>query len=126
MRRARTISNFKLSGLWILQHWLHGSYKQGTTDHPPKLQAVQPIGARYTRRLHQQGHRIQKRVQPASYPSLLSLKSLHLCIIVSLRGRMGGGGVTDSKSAVSRISQLSPSRLVLEDVTVANFSRHKC
>jgi hypothetical protein len=40
-------SNFKLPRLW-LQHWLQGGYKQGTPDHPRRLQAVQPITAQYT------------------------------------------------------------------------------
>jgi hypothetical protein len=75
-----TYSNFKLSDLRI-QHWLHGSYKQGTTGHPRRLQSVQPIGARYTLKL-QREHKIQRRVQPAMYPSLVSLKSLVLCVCV--------------------------------------------
>ncbi len=55
-----------------IQHWLHSSYKQGTTDHPRRLQAIQSIGARYTARVHR-GHWIQRRVQPALYLPNVSL-----------------------------------------------------
>jgi hypothetical protein len=69
-----SVSNFKLPGVW-LRHWFQGSYKQGTTDHPSRLQAVQPIGAWYTGWV-QRGQGVQSRVHPALYPSALSLKSL--------------------------------------------------
>ncbi len=67
------------------QHWLHSSYKQGTTDHPRRLQAIQPIGAWYTGRIHR-GHWIQRRLQPALYPSLVSLKSLCMHLLPRVTG----------------------------------------
>jgi hypothetical protein len=69
-----TYSNFKLPGLWI-QHWVQGSYKQGTPDHPHRLQAVQPITAQYTG--YTAGYSL---VTTGLVSASISLKSLiHVC-----------------------------------------------
>jgi hypothetical protein len=65
-----TRSNFELSGLWI-HHWLHGSYKQGTADHPRRLQLTSnPANRSAVHGQLQRRHRIQKRVQVYNRPRI--------------------------------------------------------
>ncbi len=70
-------SDFTLPGLWI-QHWLQGSYMQGTPDHPRRLQAVQPNTAQYTG--YNAGYKL---VTTSLVSASISLKSLILVRIVS-------------------------------------------